>query len=104
VAQGNVPAALEQLKAIFCRSARGRRAFTINMRCIDEFDSNAFQVKRQRRKRQQEEPMDAPEANWGHAPRCVKEPGIKEPSPKMMAAMRKYLVLYINLLAASGKA
>eukprot|EP00873_Tetraselmis_striata_P018310 jgi/Tetstr1/438574/TSEL_027125.t1 len=102
-AQGDIPAALEQLTTIFSKNVRGRRTFAINMRCIDSLDSLGFQGKNQRKRKQQREELgDAPEAHWGHAPRTIKEPGIEEPSAKMMGAMRKYLVLYIELLATSG--
>lgn len=104
VAQGDISAALEQLNAIFSKNVRGRRTFAINMRCIDSLDSLGFQGKNQRkRKQQQQELGNAPEAHWGHAPRTIKEPGIEEASAKMMGAMRKYLVLYIDLLATSGE-
>ena len=61
----------------------------------------AGSVKRQEKQQMVDE--DAPEEEWGRAPRSLKGSGFEERPAKNMAAMRKYLVFYIGLLREAGE-
>mmetsp|Transcript_16588 Transcript_16588/g.46306 ORF Transcript_16588/g.46306 Transcript_16588/m.46306 type:complete len:1287 (-) Transcript_16588:221-4081(-) len=104
-ALGDKESALEIMTSMFTK--RGRRAFVLNVKCIDSSDATSLpgsKAPRGKKKKKVQRPAleDAPEEQWGQAPPAVTAPGLEETPAKNMAAIRKYLLHYIRLLVEAG--